>query len=74
MEENENSPRKQRIHGGHKASTNRTLALVKEVESSEVSVVKLRQYLQILREKMAVLKTLDAEILDLVKEEVEIME
>ena len=75
MAEIEKLTRKRRIRGGHKASTKRTLALVKEaLESPEVSVVKVRQYLQILREKMALLKTLDGEILDLVKEEGEIME
>ena len=75
MAENENLTRKRRIRGGHKASTNRTLALVKEaLESSEVCAVKLKQYLQILREKNGLLKTLDAEILDLLKEEGEITE
>lgn len=70
-----NLTRKRRIRGGHKASVNRTLALVKEaLETPKVSVIKLRQHLQILCEKMAILKTLDAEILDLVMEEDKITE
>ena len=75
MAEIEKLTRKRRIRGGHRASTKRTLSLAKKaLESPEVSAVKVRQYLQILREKMALLKTLDAEILDLVTEEGEIME
>lgn len=67
--------RKKRVRGGHKASVNRTLKLVEEaLAAPEANAAKLRQYLQILRDKMDTVGALDTEILNLVVEDDEITE
>ena len=75
MSEDENLTRKRRVRSGHKTTVSRTLMLVKEASKTpEASVLKLKQYLKLLRNKLSIVETLDSEILDLMAVEDEITE
>ena len=51
------------------------MTLVKEaLQTPEANVLKLKQYLRLLRDKLSIIETLDSEILDLVAGEEEITE
>ena len=75
MSEDENLTRKRRVCSGHKTMVSRTLMLVKEaLKTPEASVLKLKQYLKLLHDKLSIAETLNSEILDLMAVEDEITE
>ena len=65
--------RKKRIQGGHRASTNRVIALaneaIEQIADPAFNVTELMKYKLTLTEKLATLTRLDEEILDLVEED-----
>ena len=75
MSEAEAVGRKKRIRAGHKGSTTRIITQVYETLGGErgrlhgATLSRLRQYSEALKEKSDLLKRLDGEILELVKEE-----
>ena len=62
--------RKKRVCGGHRVSTTKAIGRAKELIAAESpDVIRLSQLKLTLGEKLEVLKTLDAEMLDLVQDE-----
>ena len=62
--------RKKRVRGGHRSSATKAIGRAEDLLAPEKSDLdKLSQLKLVLREKLETLKTLDAEILDMVKEE-----